>query len=130
MTKPLSIDDLYTDTGTFDEQKVLQALQSRIVFTKDNEILFKIDPTKLKARHVILLYALAKKILKANSKIETEMITSAEIIDKTKVSKNNVNVTMHRLKKNKLLLSAGTGYEIPMFKVDEALSLLSDNKSE
>ena len=61
MSKTLSIDDLYTDTGTFDQQKVLQALHTRIVFTKDNEILFTIDPTKLKARDTILLYALAKK---------------------------------------------------------------------
>jgi hypothetical protein len=130
MTKPLSIDDLYTDSGTFDQQKVLQALHSRVAFTKENEILFTTDPTKLKARDVILLYALAKKILKMNSKIESEMVTNAEILDKTKVNKNTVNVTIMRLKEKKLLMGAGAGYEIPMFKVEEALSLLSGKKSE
>jgi len=129
MSKPLSIEDLYTDTGTFDQQKVLQVLHSRVAFTKDNEIVFTADPTKLKARDAILLYALAKKVLKNNAKIESEMVTSAEIINKTKINKNTVNVTVMRLKGPKLLLGAGAGYEIPMFKVDEAVALLSDNKS-
>lgn len=130
MTKPLSIDDLYTDTGTFDQQKVLSVLQSKIAFTRDNEILFTVDPTKFKARDVIILYALAKKVLKANSKIENEVITNAELLDKTKINKNTINVTIMRLKEKKLLLVAGSGYELPMFKVNEATSLLSDNKSE
>ncbi len=130
MSKLLTIDDLYTDTGTFDQQKVLQALHSRIVFTKDNEILFTADPSKLKARDVILLYALAKKVLRVNSKIDSDAITNAEILDKIKINKNTVNVTIMRLKEKKLLMSAGAGYEIPMFKVDEAILLLLDNTSE
>ncbi len=130
MTKPLSIDDLYTDTGTFDQQKVLSVLQSKVVFTRDNGILFTIDPTKIKARDVIILYALAKKVLKANSKIENEVVTNAELLDKTKINKNTVNVTIMRLKDKKLLLAVGSGYELPIFKVNEAISLLLDNKKE
>lgn len=130
MSKPLSIDDLYTDTGTFDQQKVLEALQSKVAFTRDNEILFTADPTKMKARDVIILYALAKKVLKVNSKIENEIITNAEILDKTKINKNTVNVTIMRLKEKKLLIASGSGYELPMFKVNEVISLLSDNKTD
>ncbi len=130
MTNPLSIDDLYTDTGVFDQQRVLQALQSKVAFTRDNEILFTVDPTKIKARDVILLYALAKKVLKANAKIESEVVMNAEILDRTKINKNTVNVTIMRLKKKKLLLASGAGYELPMFKVNEAVLLLSDSKSE
>lgn len=127
MSKPLSLDDFYTDTGTFDQQKVLEALHSKIAFTRDNEILFTIDPLKLKARDAILIYTLAKKVLKANEKIESEAITNAEIMDKTKLSKSTSSVTMTRLKDKKLLLPSGSGYELPMFKVGEALALLSDN---
>jgi len=128
MSKPLSIDDLYTDTGTFDEQAVLGALHQKVAFTKENDILFTSDPTKLKARDVILLFALAKKVLKIHSKIESDIITNAELIDKTKVNKNTVNVSIMRLKEKKLLISSGAGYEIPMFKVSEALSLLTEPK--
>lgn len=130
MSGTLSIDDLYTDTGTFDQQKVLEALQSKIAFTRENEILFTVDPAKMKARDVIILYALAKKVLKVNSKIENEIITNAEILDKTKINKNTVNVTIMRLKEKKLLIASGSGYELPMFKVNEAISLLTGKKSE
>lgn len=127
MTKTLSIDDLYTDTGAFDEQAVLQVLHQKVVFTKENEVLFTSDPTKMKPRDVILLFGLAKKILKVNSKIEEDIITNAELIDKTKVNKNTINVTIMRLKEKKLLIPAGAGYEIPMFKVGEVLSLLLES---
>ncbi len=130
MIQPLSIEDLYTDTGAFNQQQVLAVLQSKVAFTRDNEILFTVDPTKMRARDVIILYALAKKVLRANSKIENEIITNAELLDKTKLNKNTVNVTIMRLKEKKLLLSASSGYELPMFKVSEAVLLLSDNKSE
>ena len=127
MSRTLSIDDLYTDTGTFDEQIVLQALHQKVAFTKENEILFTSDPTKMKPRDVILLFALAKKILKIHSKIEADIITNAELIDKTKVNKNTINVNIMRLKEKKLLIASGAGYEIPMFKVNEALSLLTES---
>lgn len=131
MTKPLSIDDFYTDTGVFDQQKVLEALHTKVAFTRENEIIFTIDPLKLKAKDAIILYTLAKKILKANGKIESEVITYSEIMDKTKLSKSNSSVTMMRLKEKKLLLpNESGGYELPIFKVEEALTLLSETKEK
>ncbi len=126
MSKILSIDDLYTDTGTFDQQTALEALKSRVVFTRDNEVIFAEDPTKLKARDAIILYALAKKVLKVNLKIESDVITNAELMDRTKINKNTINVTIMRLKEKKLLIAAEAGYELPMFKINEAISLLAD----
>ena len=130
MTTPLSIDDLYTDSGAFDEQGVLKALRSKIAFTKDNDIIFTDDPTKMKAGEVVLLFALAKKILKFHSKIQDEVTTNAELISKAKMKKSTSSVTIMRLKEKKLLLPSGAGYEIPMFKVAEVLATLADDKSE
>ena len=128
MANKISINDLYSDAGTFNEESALQTLKDKIVFTRENDILFTIDPTKLKDRSVILFYALAKKVLKNNQKIDDEIITNAEIIDKTKLKKNNVGVTIMRLKDKKILMSSGSGYEIPAFKVAEVLELLKNNK--
>ena len=128
MTTKITIDDLYSDTGSFDEEAVLHTLKDKVVFTKENEVLFIADPTKLKDRNVILLYALAKKILKMNQKIDSEIITNAEIMDKTKLKKSNSSVTIMRLKEKKILIPSGSGYEIPMFKVGEVLSLLEETK--
>lgn len=127
MTNRISIEDLYSDAGTFDEKAVLQALKGKVVFSKENEVLFTIDPTKIKAGNAILLYGLAKKVLRANQKIDDEIITNAEITDKVKLNKNTVGVTIMRLKDKKILLPSGSGYEIPTFKVAEVLELLKDD---
>ena len=116
MTNKISINDLYSDAGTFDEEAVLTMLKGKVVFTKENEVLFAVDPTKLKGRDAILLYALAKKVLRANNKIDDEIITNAEIIDKAKLTKSNVGVTIMRLKDKKILMPSGSGYELPHLK--------------
>lgn len=128
MTNKITIDDLYSDAGTFDEEAILTMLKGKVVFTKENEILFAVDPTKLKARDAILLYVLAKKVLAANKKIDDEIITNAEILDKAKLTKSNVGVTIMRLKDKKILMPSGSGYELPTFKVAEVLDSLKDNK--
>ena len=123
----ITIDDLYSDAGSYDEEAVLLTLRGKIIFTKRHEILFVIDPTNLTARKAILLYALAKKVLKANQKIDDEIITNAEITDNVKLKDNTVRGTIKRLRDRKLLVRAGSGYEIPMFKVAEVLDSLRDN---
>ena len=87
MSEKITIDDLYSDTGAFNQEAALRALKNNIVFTRENEIVFNIDPEKLKARDSILLYALAKKVLKANEKIEDETVINSEIINKTKINR-------------------------------------------
>lgn len=128
MTNKITIDDLYSDAGAFDEEAVLTILKGKVVFTKENEVLFAVDPTKLKGRDAILLYALAKKVLRANNKIDDEIITNAEVIDKVKLTKSNVGVTIMRLKDKKILMPSGSGYELPTFKVAEVLNSLKDKK--
>ena len=128
MTNKITIDDLYSDVGTFDEEAVLTMLKGKVVITKENEILFTVDPTKLKARDATLLYALAKKILMANKKIDDGIITNAEIIDRANLKKSSVGVTIMRLKDKKILMPSGSGYELPTFKVMEALDSLKSKK--
>lgn len=131
MTEKITIDDLYSDAGSFDEEAVLKILKGKVIFTKENEVMFATDPAKLKARDAILLYVLAKKVLKVNQKIEDEIITRAEIVDKTRIKDTTVGVTLMRLGPNKgkqILMPVGSGYEMPTFKVEEVLKLLTNNK--
>ncbi len=130
MNTTLTIDDLYTDAGAFDEQKVLQALRSKVAFTKTNEILFLVDPSKMTANEAIILYALSKKLLKLHSKVDSDIVTTVELADKLKINRSTLGVTVMRLKEDrKMLISADGGYELPTFKVEEALSVLA-SKSE
>ena len=126
MTNKITIDDLYADAGTFNQEAVLHVLKDKIVFTQEDEILFIIDPANLKARNRILIYALAKKVLKVNQKTEDETITNTEIKDNTNLNKNTVAGTLQRLKDKNILVKSGSGYQIPVFKVEEVLRLLND----
>ncbi|MDE0297593.1 MAG: hypothetical protein OXN17_03090 [Candidatus Poribacteria bacterium] len=127
MKDRITIDDLYSDAGSYDEEAVLLTLRDKIIFSQEHEILFVIDPTNLKARKAILLYALAKKMLKANQKIDDEIITNAEITDKVKLKDNTVRGTIKRLRDQKFLVRSGSGYEIPVFKVEDVLDSLRVN---
>lgn len=127
MSSKITIDDLYSDSGTFNQEDVLLMLKGKIVFSRENEIVFNTDPTKLKVQNAILLYTLAKKILKANQRIEDEIITYSEVIEKTKINKNTIGVVIKRLKDKNILMKSGAGYEIPAFKIKEVLELIKNN---
>ena len=127
MKKRITIEDLYLDADTFDEETVLLSLKGKITISEDNEILFATDPAKLKARRAILLYVLAKKVLKVNQKIGDETITSAEVTEKTKLNNNTVRARMSELTGEKLLVRSNSRYEIPSFKVAEVLVSLKGN---
>lgn len=127
MKENITIEDLYSDAGSYDQEAVLLMLKDKINFTEEHEIVFSIDPAKLKAREAILLYVLAKKVLKLNQRIDDEAFTSAEITDKTKLNNNTVRGTISRLKNEKLIIPSGSGYEIPAFKVAEVLNSLGGN---
>ena len=127
MEETISIDELYSDVGSFDEEAVLRMLKGKVTFSKENEIRFAMDPAKLKAREVILLYALAKRALKVHQKIDDETITGTEVSDKTKLNNSTVRSAMKQLKDEKLVISSGSGYEIPTFKVVEILDSLKDD---
>ena len=127
MSGKITIDDLYSDSGTFNQEEVLLMLKGKIVFSRENDIVFNTDPTKLKVQDAILLYALAKKILKTNQRIEDEIITYSEVIKKTGINKNTIGVVIKRLKDKNILMKSEAGYEIPAFKIKEVLELIKNN---
>ena len=67
---------------------------------------------------------LAKKVWRQIRKIDDEIITNAEILDKAKLTKSNVGVTIIASKDKKILMPSGSGYELPTFKVAEVLNSL------
>ena len=127
MAKKITIDDLYSDAGIFNEEAILYTLKDKIIFTREDEIVFITDLTNLKAQNQILLYALAKKILKVNQKIENEIVTIAEIADKTKINRNTIRGALKLLKDKNILIRSQSGYEIPAFRIEEVLRLLTEN---
>ncbi len=118
----LTIDDLFSDSGPFDEATVVETLKPFITIQKStNEIFFKDNSSTAEQR--ILLYGLAKKLLKAKGLIGSEMITAQEVHNKTGIKKGTIDPTFKRLKESGYLVGKGE-YEIPTPKVADAVKLL------
>jgi len=120
-SKP-TLDDLFTDAGPFDEAAVVETLKPFITIQKStNQIFFK--DTSPTAEQRILLYGLAKKLLKAKSLIDNEMITAAEVHQQTGLKKGTIDPTFKKLKEGGFLVGKGE-YEIPTPRVSDALEAL------
>jgi hypothetical protein len=121
LPKP-TLDDLFTDSGPFDEAAVVEVLKPFITIQKSTNEIFFTDASPT-AEQRILLYGLAKKLLKAKGHIEHEMITAQEVHQKTGIKKGTIDPTFKKLKETGLLVGKGE-YEIPTPKVSDALESL------
>ena len=118
-----TVDDLFSDSGPFDEAVVVETLKPFITIQKStNEIFFK--DTSPTAEQRILIYGLAKKLLKTKGHIDSEMITAQEVHDKTGIKKGTIDPTFKKLKETGYLVGKGK-YEIPTPKVADVVKLLA-----
>ena len=76
------------------------------------------------AEQRILIYGLAKKLLKTKGLIDSEMITAQEIQKKTGIKKGTIDPTFKKLKDTGYLVGKGK-YEIPIHKIADTLEQLS-----
>jgi len=123
--KKLSVDDLFSDSGPFDEQALVNALHPLITIQKPASIFFK--GAKLNAKQAILAYALAKKLLKSKELIKTDIITAVEIHKATGLKKGTVDPTFKALKEDGLLVGKSE-CEIPTHKIFTVIELLTLKK--
>jgi len=118
-----TLDDLFSDSGPFDEAEVVQALHPFISIQKStNNIYFRGE--KLSANQRIIAFGLAKKLLKSKSLIKSEMITAQEIHEKTGLKKGTIDPAFKVLKEKGLLMGKRE-YEIPTPKIQDAISYLT-----
>lgn len=121
MTKS-TVEDLFSDAGPFDESAVVEVLKPFVTIQKStNDIYFKDhSPT---AEQRILIYGLAKKLLKAKNLAEHETITASEVHQKTGIKKGTIDPAFKRLKESGFFVGKGQ-YEIPTPKVADLVELL------
>jgi hypothetical protein len=123
-----TIEDLFSDSGPFDEAAVVEALKPFVTIQKStNEIFLKDNSPTADQR--ILIYGLAKKLLKAKALIEEEMITAVEVHEKTGIKKGTIDPAFKKLKETNYLVGKGE-YEIPTPKVHEVVELLRKLKKK
>lgn len=119
------LEELYTDSGAFDEQRVVQALKPYVNIRRGgNEIFFTKEGHSLKNEVKMLTYALIKKLLKSQGLIEEEGVSGGEMRKQTELPKGTVDPTMQKLKKDGFLVGSGSNYEIPARRVEAVVEKL------
>lgn len=124
--KKHTIEDLFSDSGAFDEAEVVKAIQPFITIQKTtNEIYFKGNTQTTEQR--ILTYGLAKKLLSTKGLIEGDKISALEVHKKTGIKKGSIDPTFKKLKDDGFLVGKSE-YEIPTPKVSDVISIISKAK--
>ncbi|MFA5135002.1 MAG: hypothetical protein WC505_04430 [Patescibacteria group bacterium] len=124
--KKTSFDSLFSDSGPFDENEVIQVLHDHVTIQRSsNKIFFK--DTDLSVTKKILVYGLAKKLLKMKGLSETDLITAQEFREATRISKGTIDPAFKTLK-DKGLLVGKREYEIPTSRVASIAKLISSRK--
>ena len=122
-----TIDDLFSDSGPFDEAEVVKAIQPFVTIQKaTNDIFFKSSTQKTEQR--ILTYGLAKKLLNMKGLVETDKITAVEVHNKTGIKKGTIDPTFKKLKGDGYLVGKSE-YEIPVSKISDVISVIGKTKN-
>ena len=117
------IEELYTDSGPFDEKRVVAILKSLVSVQRDEHLLVYRPGISLKADDKVLVYGLVKKLLHRQGVVEDSRITGKEVTLKTGLKSGTVDPTIKKLKEKGLLVGKGS-YEIPVHSVEQILSSL------
>lgn len=121
--KQHKLEDLFSDAGPFDESAVVQAIMPFITIQKNsNEIFFKESDLTVDER--ILVYGLARKLLKTKGVIESDFITALDFHKKTGIKKGSVDPMFKKLKDSGMLVGKKE-YEIPNHKIAEIIKLVT-----
>lgn len=124
-----SIEELFSDAQPVDEKAAVRALRAFITIQREGRDIYFRNTQHLTSDDAVLAYGLAKKLLKMKGLVEQESISANEVHKKTGIKKGTVDPAFKRLRKQGLLVGAGTSYEIPNYKADEVVKrLLSKSK--
>ncbi len=124
MTQRSVLDDLYTDSGAFDKERVAKALKSILVIQRGEHSVFFKKELAIKNEDKVLAYALVKKLMKTEGVEENGGVSGKETHLKTGVAQGTVDPAIQKLKKDGLLLGKGSSYEIPNHQIETVIEKL------
>ncbi|NTW13627.1 MAG: hypothetical protein HGA31_01170 [Candidatus Moranbacteria bacterium] len=127
-SKKALVEELFTDSGPFDEERVVAVLKPLISVQRDEHILVYHREVSLKADEKILAYGLVKKLLQRQGAVQESSITGKEVVIKTGLKSGTVDPTIKKLKAIGLLAGKGN-YEIPVHEVDHILKSLESRSN-
>jgi hypothetical protein len=125
--KKHTIEDLFSDSGPFDEAEVVKAIHPFVTIQQaTNEIFFKGSSQKTDQR--ILTYGLAKKLLNMKGLVGSDKITALEVYKKTGIKRGTIDPTFKKLKEDGYLVGK-IEYEIPVSKISDIINVIGKTKT-
>lgn len=118
------IDQLYTDSGPFDKERVVRTLKSVLAIQRGEHFVHFKREVPLKNEDKILAYALVKKLLSAERIEENSGFSGKEVHLKTGIPQGTVDPTIQKLRKDGALVGKGSNYEIPTHQIEAVLERL------
>lgn len=124
MDKQSLLDELYTDSGGFDRDRVVKVLKEILTIQRGEHTIFFKKEANLKEEDKVLAFALVKKLLKSEGVADTSGVSGKEVKGQTSVKAGTVDAAMKKLKEDGLLVGGGSNYEIPAHQVEEVVDRL------
>ena len=121
------INELFTDTEPIDINMIVDVLKSFIRIKRDtNEIFFTEAGNKASVIERILIFALARKVLKVGGHIDSESFSAKGVSDLLQLKKGTVDATFSTLRNKSFILGKGSEYVLPNYKITDILKLLKN----
>ncbi|MDP2930019.1 MAG: hypothetical protein Q8N56_00195 [bacterium] len=119
------VEELFTDSGPFDQAEIVKVLKPLISIMRNNrQVFFLIENQRVVDK--ILAFALLKKLLfiSGQNKEEGSYISAAMVSKNTDLPKGSIDTSFKQLRESKYLIGEGKEYEIPNSKIPQVLERL------
>ena len=124
------LNQLFTNSEPLDVESVVSILKRYVRIKQDtNEIFFTENGNKVIVYKKILLFALARKLLKTEGIINTESFSAQLTSEKLQIKKGSIDSSFNGLKGKGFILGSGDEYVIPNYKIGEILALFKEENN-
>lgn len=118
------LDELYTDSGGFDEERAGDVLKKHISIQRGSHTVFFKKDSGLGQEDKVLTYLVVKKLLKSQGAEASAEVSGKEIKEKTGIKSGTVDAAIKKLREDGLIVGSGSSYEIPAHEMEGILDRL------
>lgn len=125
MNNKSAIEDLFSDSGPVNIEEIVRSIKPFLKIQREGAQIFLTDKgNKVGVNTRILLYALAKKLLKEEKFIDSEAISAKEIAEQLNIKKGSVDFGFSALRNKGDILGSGVNYTVPNDRINGIIKAL------
>lgn len=127
MSEKKFIEQLFTDSGLINEGEATKVLKNFVTINRTNyEIYFKGEAKNLTVEERIIVYGLAKKLIKLGGYVDSEEFSAEEIKSGSDIKSGSVDSAFKKLRDTGFLVGSGSKYIIPTYKAEDSIKKLKE----